>query len=145
MAAEELTPFVLLQAGQRGRDEAWGGSDLMEYFQLMRLYKFSQTDLVPTNYLKGVPGDTTLWRNQGTDIAPLADSYPSAQRPSLEPFSAETLERAFKLQPGKFSLTEVEKGTPVALGTVQPGAPEKQAKKEKKKDKQGQKRKQDAR
>ena len=34
----------------------------MEYFQLMRLYKFSQTDLVPTNYLKGVPGDTTLWR-----------------------------------------------------------------------------------
>lgn len=34
----------------------------MEYFHLMRLYKFSQTNLVPTNYLKGVAGDTTLWR-----------------------------------------------------------------------------------
>ena len=49
-----------IAAGER--DEAWAGSDLMEYFQLMRLYNFSQTDLVPTNYLKGVPGNTTLWR-----------------------------------------------------------------------------------
>ena len=40
---------------------------------------------------------------------------------------------------------QAEKGTPVALGTFQAGGPEKQAKKEKKKDKQGQKRKQDAR
>jgi hypothetical protein len=34
----------------------------MEFFHLMRLYKFSQSELQPTNYLKGVPGDTTLWR-----------------------------------------------------------------------------------
>lgn len=49
-------------------------------------------------------------RNQGTDIAQLAESYPSAQRPSLEPFSAQVLEQAFKLQPGKFALTEVSLG-----------------------------------
>ena len=34
----------------------------MEFFQLMRLYKFSQGDLQPINYLKGVPGETSLWR-----------------------------------------------------------------------------------
>ncbi|EIE18737.1 hypothetical protein COCSUDRAFT_54871 [Coccomyxa subellipsoidea C-169] len=139
------SPFVLLQPGERNRDEAWAGSDLMEYFQLMRLYKFSQTALVPTNYLKGVPGDTTLWRSQGTDIAQLADSYPSAQRPSLEPFTAHVLESTFQLQPGKFALSEVDKGIPVAVGTVQAKAPEKEVKREKKKEKQGQKRKQDAR
>ena len=44
------------------RDEAWGGADLMEFFHLMRLYSFSQSQLQPVNYLKGVPGDTTLWR-----------------------------------------------------------------------------------
>lgn len=46
-------------------------------------------------------------RSQGTDVAQLADSYPSAQRPTFEPFSAQVLEQAFKLQPGKFALTEV--------------------------------------
>lgn len=54
--------FTLCSFSAGQRDDAWAGSDLMEHFQLMRLYKFSQTDLVPTNYLKGVPGDTTLWR-----------------------------------------------------------------------------------
>ena len=45
------------------RDEAWPGEDLMEFFQLKRLYDFSLRALEkPSAYLKGVPGDTTLYR-----------------------------------------------------------------------------------
>ena len=45
------------------RDEAWPGKDLMEYFQLKRLFDFSMRALEkPSAYLKGVPGDTTLYR-----------------------------------------------------------------------------------
>jgi hypothetical protein len=40
---------------------------------------------------------------------------------------------------------QIEKGTPVAMGTIQSKPPEKQVRKEKKKEKQGLKRKQDAR
>lgn len=63
-------------------------------------------------------------RNQGTDIAQLAESYPSAQRPSLEPFSAQVLEQAFKLQPGKFALTEVSLGWTFKADTLCMVAPD---------------------
>ena len=50
-----------VQAGDR--DDAWPGDDLMEFFQLKRLYDFSMRALEkPSAYLKGVPGDTTLYR-----------------------------------------------------------------------------------
>ena len=51
----------LLPSGER--DDAWPGDDLMEFFQLKRLYDFSLRALdKPSAYLKGVPGDTTLYR-----------------------------------------------------------------------------------
>lgn len=45
------------------RDDAWPGDDLMDFFQLKRLYDFSMRALEkPSAYLKGVPGDTTLYK-----------------------------------------------------------------------------------
>ncbi len=57
-----LLTFCLLHSGDR--DDAWPGNDLMEFFQLKRLYDFSMRALEkPSAYLKGVPGDTTLYRS----------------------------------------------------------------------------------
>ena len=55
------TEMKLEYSGER--DDAWPGDDLMEFFQLKRLYDFSMRALdKPSAYLKGVPGDTTLYR-----------------------------------------------------------------------------------
>ena len=61
-----LLTFCLLHSGDR--DDAWPGNDLMEFFQLKRLYDFSMRALEkPSAYLKGVPGDTTLYRSATLD------------------------------------------------------------------------------
>ncbi|CAK0783549.1 hypothetical protein CVIRNUC_006748 [Coccomyxa viridis] len=106
------TQFLLLQAGKGERDDAWPGDDLMEFFQLKRLYDFSMRALdKPSAYLKGVPGDTTLYRGEGTDILPFADGLPLAQRPALQELSPrEKLQQALTLRPGGATLPEAERG-----------------------------------
>ncbi len=60
-AAQRMRPLSCVLPGDR--DDAWPGDDLMEFFQLKRLYDFSMRALEkPSAYLKGVPGDTTLYR-----------------------------------------------------------------------------------
>ncbi|CAL5220527.1 g2559 [Coccomyxa viridis] len=84
----------------------------MEFFQLKRLYDFSMRALEkPSAYLKGVPGDTTLYRAEGTDIMPFADVLPLTQRPALQPLPPrQALQQALALRPGKINLAEADKG-----------------------------------
>ena len=46
-------------------------------------------------------------RGAGQELAPYADVYPAATRPSAAPFSAQALRAAFQLEAGTFSLPEV--------------------------------------
>lgn len=55
------------------------------------------------------------------DLASLADIHPSSDQMKFEALSTKEFESCFKLEPGKFSLPESDKGVPVdvkALGKV---------------------------
>ncbi|EFN59283.1 expressed protein [Chlorella variabilis] len=54
----------------------------------------------------------TDWRRKGTafDLAPLAQQFPSTNRPEFKPLPKATFDKAFALQPGGLRLSEAEKG-----------------------------------
>eukprot|EP00887_Chlorella_sp_A99_P005304 scaffold1.g5304.t1 len=59
------------------------------------------------------------------ELAPLGNTYPSANPPPFVPLSAATLQAAFTLQPGACQLPEADKGVPVlsALAGAAPVLP----------------------
>lgn len=53
----------------------------------------------------------TDWRRKGTafDLAPLAQQFPSTNRPEFKPLPKATFDKAFALQPGGLRLSEVRR------------------------------------
>ena len=83
----------------------------MAFYNLRRLYDYTQSSMQPTNYLSGVPTDARLYRAPDAGLATVPRGVGGdAPRPPLAPARVRA---ALALAPGRWNVPDGVRGEPV--------------------------------
>lgn len=90
------------------QDEPAPSDDLMAFYNLRRLYDYTQSSMQPADYLAGVPTDARLYRAPDAGLATVPRSGGGgAPRPPLAPARVRA---ALALAPGRWSVPDGVRG-----------------------------------